>query len=91
MTLDSPPSPNPSSSSIRLEFRLPAAASADLSVYDVSGRWVATLLHAELPAGRKSVTWNGHQASGRRVAAGLYFARLVTPQGSAVGPIIRID
>jgi uncharacterized membrane protein len=86
----SAPIPNPSSSALRLEFTLPAAGNADLSVYDVSGRRVANLLHAELPAGRKSVTWDGHDASGGRVATGLYFARLITPQGSALRRIIRV-
>ena len=87
----SPPRPNPSSSATHVEFALPAAASADLSVYDVSGRRVATLLHADLPAGRRSVTWDGREANGRAVGAGLYFARLVTPHGSALRRIVRID
>jgi len=85
------PSPNPSSSATRLEFTLPAAASADLSVYDASGRRVANLLHAEVPAGRQLVTWNGREASGHPVAAGLYFARLVTPHGSAMQRIVRVN
>jgi len=87
----SSPIPNPSSSAIRLDFALPAAASVDLSVYDASGRRVATLLHAELPAGRRSATWDGREAGGRPAAAGLYFARLVTPQGSALRRIVRIN
>jgi uncharacterized membrane protein len=87
----SAPSPNPSSSATRLEFALPAAASVDLSVYDASGRRVTTLMHSELPAGRRAVTWDGREASGRPVAAGLYFARLVTPQGSALRRIVRMD
>jgi uncharacterized membrane protein len=85
------PIPNPSSSVTRMELALPVAANVDLSVYDASGRRVATLLHSDLPAGRRSVTWDGHEASGGRVAAGLYFARLVTPQGSALRRIIRMD
>jgi uncharacterized membrane protein len=87
----SSPRPNPSSSAIRMDLTLPAATSADLSVYDVSGRHLATLLHDELSAGRKSVTWDGRDANGSPVPAGLYFARLVTPQGSAIRRIVRAD
>jgi uncharacterized membrane protein len=87
----SAPSPNPSSSATRMELALPLAASVDLSVYDASGRRVATLMHSELPVGRRAVTWDGREASGRPVAAGLYFARLVTPQGSAMRRIVRMD
>src|SRR5262249_24002447 len=87
----SAPRPNPSSAATRLELSLPSATSVDLSVYDAHGRRVATLLHADLSAGRRSVQWDGREADGRRVRAGVYFARLVTPQGSAVRRIVRMD
>ena len=86
----SQPQPNPSSSLTRLDFTLGSPASVDLSVYDASGRRVATLLHSDLPAGRRSVTWDGREASGRPVATGVYFARLITPQGSALRRIVRM-
>jgi uncharacterized membrane protein len=87
----SAPSPNPSSSATRMELALPAAANVDLAVYDAAGRQVASLLHGDLPAGRRSVAWDGRDASGRAVASGLYFARLITPQGSAMRRIVRMD
>jgi hypothetical protein len=87
----SAPSPNPSSSATRMELALPAAASVDLAVYDAAGRRVASLVHTDLPAGRRSVTWDGRGSDGGRVAAGLYFARLITPQGSATRRIVRMD
>jgi uncharacterized membrane protein len=87
----SAPRPNPSTSATRLELALPTATPVDLSVYDASGRHVATLVHANLSAGRRSVQWDGREASGRLATAGVYFARLVTPQGSAVRRIVRMD
>jgi uncharacterized membrane protein len=85
------PSPNPSSSSTRLDFALPSASSVDLSVFDPSGRRVATLAHGELPAGPRSVTWDGRGTDGRTVTAGVYLARLSTPYGSVVRRIARVD
>jgi uncharacterized membrane protein len=85
------PSPNPSSSRTRLDFELPAAASAELAVFDASGRRVATLVDGEQPAGPHSATWDGRSAGGERVAAGLYFARLTTPQGSISRRIVRAN
>ena len=87
----SAPRPNPSSAATRLDFSLPTAASVDLSVFDASGRRVATVLHGELPAGSRTASWDGRDESGRRVSAGLYFARLTTPLGSAERRIARID
>jgi len=85
----SAPSPNPSSSLTRLEFSLPSASSAELAVFDAAGRRVATLAQGDLPAGRHSASWDGRDAGGARAAAGLYFARLVTPQGSSSRRIVR--
>ena len=87
----SAPRPNPSSGDTRLELTVPSAGAVDLSVFDASGRRVATLLHGDLPAGTRSVTWNGRHGDGQAVAAGLYFARLSTTRGSAVRRVIRVE
>ena len=87
----SAPRPTPSSGDTRLELTVPSAGAVDLSVFDASGRRVATLLHGDLPAGTRSVTWNGRHGDGQAVAAGLYFARLSTTRGSAVRRVIRVE
>ena len=84
-----PPSPNPSSSVTRLELALESAANVDLSIFDTAGRRVATLLHDELPAGRRSVTWDGRGVGGQSVSAGLYFARLATPGAVVTRRLVR--
>jgi len=86
----SAPSPNPSSSASRLEFTLPRASSAELSIFDAGGRRVVTLLRGDLPPGRRSVSWDGREASGSRAPAGLYFARLTTDQGTASRRLVRL-
>jgi hypothetical protein len=86
----SAPSPNPSSVGARLDFALARASSADLSIFDASGRRVATLLHRDLPPGRQSVSWTGHDGSGVDAPAGLYFARLSTAEGAVTRRLVRI-
>jgi uncharacterized membrane protein len=86
----SAPIPNPSSSGVRLDFALDTASSADLSIFDTAGRRVATLLHADLPPGRRSVTWDGRGTGGLPARAGLYFARLTTERGMAARPLVRV-
>jgi flagellar hook assembly protein FlgD len=85
------PSPNPSSALTRLDFELPTAGVAELAVFDASGRRVATLAEGEQSAGVHSASWDGRSAGGARAAAGLYFARLVTPQGSVSRRIVRAN
>ena len=41
---------------------------------------MGTLVDATLPEGRHEYTWNGRDASGRAVASGVYWLRLVTPE-----------
>ena len=48
---------------------------AEVSVFDVSGRLVRTVVRGEYGAGYHTVAWDGKDAGGRRVAAGIYFLR----------------
>ncbi len=77
------PTPNPFSTAVRLSFELPRSGRAELAVHDVAGRRVATVLSAErLGAGRHAAAWDGRDDAGRVVTPGVYFARLVTDEGT---------
>ena len=71
--------PNPFNPSTTIAFDLPQAASATLSVYDLKGQLITTLLDANLAAGRHSCLWNGADQAGNGVASGIYFYRLSLP------------
>lgn len=71
------PAPNPASSSVNFAYYLPRPADVTLSIFDVSGRQVRVLKQGGQIAGYHSTTWNGLNADGRRVAAGVYLYRLV--------------
>lgn len=73
--------PNPVRSGSRFTFELPAAGTASVELYDLSGRRVRALATGYFGAGPQSVTWDGRDESGARAAAGAYFARLATPLG----------
>jgi hypothetical protein len=68
--------PNPFNPSTTVQFDLPRAGRANLTVYSSSGRLVRVLLDSALPAASHSVIWDGRDAVGRPVASGVYFARL---------------
>jgi flagellar hook assembly protein FlgD len=68
--------PNPFMSSTRIEYALSRECAAEVSVFDVNGRRVRTLLTAAQGPGRHSVIWDGCDESGRRVSPGIYFYRL---------------
>jgi hypothetical protein len=67
--------PNPFRGQTTLRFDLPEAANVSLSIYDVMGRQVATLVDGSMAAGRHEVAWQGRGRNGS-LASGVYFARL---------------
>ncbi|MCH7761985.1 T9SS type A sorting domain-containing protein [candidate division TA06 bacterium] len=70
------PRPNPFHNNTIISLLLPRSLDTDLSVYDLTGRRVATLTDGRLEAGRYSFTWDGRDSSGREVSSGVYFYRL---------------
>lgn len=68
--------PNPFNPETRVEFGLRTANRVRLTVHDVLGRVVATLVDSRMPAGRHTVRWDGREASGRPAASGVYLLRL---------------
>ena len=83
-------SPNPFFASTTIPFVLPTGAAVRLRVFDVSGRPVATLREGFLPAGSHHAVWDGRDDQGRRVAAGLYLARLETPEAAVVTRMVLL-
>lgn len=71
--------PNPTSAGSEIAFRLARESTVSLRVFDVSGREVKKLVDASLPAGAHTARWDGTNADGRLVSAGVYVYRLETP------------
>jgi hypothetical protein len=69
-------SPNPFSDRIIISFSLPRSGQAKVTLFNVSGQKVATLVDGTLPEGEHQVTWMSQAAP-----AGVYFCVLRAPQG----------
>ncbi|MCH8961760.1 MAG: hypothetical protein IH820_10695 [Bacteroidetes bacterium] len=67
--------PHPTLLPARFEFEVGAPSEVTLTVYDVLGRKVQTLVDGRKGAGVHTIVWDGTDEAGRRVASGLYFAR----------------
>jgi hypothetical protein len=73
----SPAMPNPFNPRTELSFAVPAPGPVRITIHDLAGRCVATLVDETRPAGIHHVTWDGAAADGSRLPSGTYFARLV--------------
>jgi hypothetical protein len=79
--------PNPFAGSTHIEFTLPVASAAMISVFDMAGSKVAEI-SGTFPAGKNSVIWNAENMDGSHVRAGVYYLRLQSGNYSAVNKMI---
>jgi hypothetical protein len=68
--------PNPFNTNTNIRFSLANNSRVRLSVYDVAGRVVATLIDREMAAGTYVAGWDGRNENGTAMASGLYFFQL---------------
>ncbi|UCF05338.1 MAG: T9SS type A sorting domain-containing protein, partial [bacterium] len=69
--------PNPFNPTTTIRFDLPRAVHVKLSIYNVKGELIATLVDQHMTEGRKEVSWTAKDNRGRAVSSGIYFYRLV--------------
>ena len=72
--------PNPFNPSTTIRYTLPEASNVRLTIYNVLGQEVRTLVNAAQSRGVHSVQWDGRDASGRQAATGIYIYRLEAGQ-----------
>ncbi len=68
--------PNPFNPSTTIPFSLNEAGFVNLSIYNIAGQKVRTLVNNYHSAGSHTITWNGLDDSGKSVAAGLYIYQI---------------
>jgi len=91
VTAFAPAMPNPFGRSTMFAFSLARAGRADLEVYSVDGRRVRTITSGPRDAGEYRLEWDGEDDSGRPIAPGVYYARLVTAQGRFTRVVTRLE
>ncbi len=68
--------PNPFAASTAIRMSLRQDGDVKLAVYDIAGRRVRVLLSGSQPAGARTVTWDGRDDGGLRMAPGAYVVRM---------------
>ena len=68
--------PNPMQRSTSIIYTVPFSANVKISIYNVLGRKIRTLVSQSMNDGRYSIPWNGQNGDGVDVANGTYFSCL---------------
>lgn len=70
--------PNPFNPNTSIRYELPADRKVELTIYNLLGQKVRTLVRGPQPAGEHTVEWNGKNDIGNSVASGVYIYRIET-------------
>jgi len=82
--------PNPFNPSTTIQFSLETKSFTQLSIYNILGQNIKTIINEELPAGNHSIIWDGLDHKGNEVSSGIYFYRIETKSFSAARKMILL-
>ncbi len=81
--------PNPFNPLTNIVFELAQTSEVELSVYDITGRRITTLLNESMPPGRHSVPFDA-TAAGGNLSSGMYLYRLSSGNQVAAGRMLLV-
>ncbi len=74
--------PNPFNPETTIEYSLNKQSNVELTVYNIKGQKVKTLVSGTKDQGLQKVIWKGDDSSGHKVGSGVYFYVLKTPDST---------
>ncbi len=83
--------PNPLTSETRIEFYLSASAQVDVSILDISGRKIETLVSAFKSPGIHTIHWKLNEKDSPSLKQGIYFYRISTADKNEVIKLVVTD
>jgi hypothetical protein len=82
--------PNPFNPSTIIEYSIARDSHVNLSVYDVAGRLIRTLVNEHQKSSLYRVIWDGTDSRERRVSSGVYFYKLKTGEFSKTKKLVLL-
>lgn len=70
--------PNPFNPNTVITYKLPVASNIELTIYNLIGQKVTTLVNERQSAGIYQIKWDGYNQNGNQMASGVYLYRLIT-------------
>ena len=64
--------PNPFNPSTIIQYDIPKVGIVEISIYDISGKLIKTILNQSQAAGLHKVHWDGRNEAGEKVASGIF-------------------
>ncbi len=68
--------PNPFNPTTTISYQLPVSSEIELTIYNLLGQPIKTLVDSKQPAGTHKVQWDGKNDEGKEAASGVYIYRI---------------
>jgi hypothetical protein len=82
--------PNPFNPQTIIEYSLPKDCEVEITVYNILGQKVRTLVKEFRKTGTQRVEWDGRDEKGKEVSSGIYFYRIKTPEFSQARKMVLL-
>ncbi len=82
--------PNPFNPETTISFSLPKESKIELSVYNIKGQKVKTIVKDEFESGKHSIIWFGKDKNNKKCSSGIYFYKLKTEKFEKVKKMILL-
>ena len=68
--------PNPFNPTTTISFSIQEESNVDLSIYNIKGQKIKSLLSDQISSGEHSIVWDGEDFTGKKVGSGVYLYKL---------------
>ena len=83
--------PNPFNPTTTISFTIPEISeNTEISIYNIKGQKVKTLLNDKLEAGKHSLIWNGKDKNEKPITSGIFFYKIKSGTFSATKKMIML-
>ena len=82
--------PNPFNPVTQIRYGLPEQSKVIITLFDISGRKVKTLINTDQEAGWYDIQWNGNDEQNRKVSSGMYLYKMTAENFTQVRKILLI-
>ncbi len=69
--------PNPFNSHCQIEITTVGREKTNLTIYDITGQKIKTLINKTIPAGYHRIRWDGKDVAGKTISSGVYIFNLI--------------
>ena len=82
--------PNPFNPSTTIRYSIPESEYVVISIYDINGNLISTLLNSRQNAGTHEILWDGKNNSGMKVVSGVYLYKVQAGNSSKISKMILL-